>query len=52
MGFIKEELAEPDQDVRGIIIALDDDKKIKYALNVTKNIDFYRYKIDFKLLKM
>ena len=51
MGFIKEELLEPYQDVKGIIIALDDDKKIKYALNVTNNIEFYRYKIDFKLIK-
>ena len=51
MGFIKEELAEPDQNVKGIIIALDDDKKIKYALNVTTNIEFFRYKIDFKLYK-
>ena len=51
MGFVKEELAESGQNVKGIIIALDDDKKIKYALNVTNNIEFYRYKIDFKLFK-
>jgi len=51
MSFIKEELAEPNQNVKGIIIALDDDKKIKYALSVTNNIEFYRYKIDFKLFK-
>jgi restriction system protein len=51
MGFIKEELAESGQKVKGIIIALEDDKKIKYALSVTNNIEFYRYKIDFKLFK-
>jgi hypothetical protein len=51
MGFVKEELAEPDQNVKGIIIALDDDPKIKYALSVTNNIEFYRYKINFKLFK-
>jgi restriction system protein len=51
MGFIKEELLEPHQEIKGIIIALDDDKKIRYALNVTNNIEFYRYKIDFKLIK-
>jgi len=51
MGFIKEELAESSQKVKGIIIALEDDKKIRYALSVTNNIDFYRYKIDFKLFK-
>ena len=51
MGFIKEELLEPSQDVKGIIIALNDDKRIKYALSVANNIEFYRYKIDFKLIK-
>ena len=51
MGFIKEELLEPGQDVKGIIIALNDDKRIRYALSVTNNIEFYRYKIDFKLIK-
>ena len=51
MGYVQEELLEPDQNVKGIIIALDDDKKIQYALKVTNNIDFYRYKIDFKLIK-
>jgi restriction system protein len=51
MGFIKEELAEPDQNVKGIIIALNDDKKLQYALSVANNIDFFRYKIDFKLFK-
>jgi restriction system protein len=52
MGYVKEELAEDNQNVKGAIIALDDDKNIKYALSVTNNIDFYRYKIDFKLIKI
>jgi restriction system protein len=51
MGFIKEELAETGQDVKGVLIALEDDKKLKYALSVTNNIEFYKYKIDFKLIK-
>lgn len=51
MGFVKEEILEPGQEVKGIIIALNEDKKIKYALSVTNNIEFYRYKIDFKLIK-
>ena len=49
MGFVKEELAEPDQDVRGVIIALEDDLRIKRALSVTSGIEFYRYKVSFKL---
>lgn len=51
MGYVKEELAEDDQDVSGVIIALEDDLKIKRALAVTSNIEFYRYIIDFKLFK-
>ncbi len=51
MGYVKEELAEDNQIVKGIIIGLEDDLKIKRALSVTKNIEFYRYKVDFKLFK-
>lgn len=51
MGFVKDELAEENQLVKGAIIALDDDLRIKRALSVTSNIDFYRYEISFKLKK-
>ena len=51
MGYVQEELAEPGQNVRGVIIALDDDKRIRRALAVAANIEFYRYQIDFKLFK-
>lgn len=51
MGYVKEELAEPNQQVRGVIIGLEDDIRIKRALAVTSNIDFYRYQISFKLYK-
>ncbi|MBU6339489.1 MAG: DUF1016 family protein [Rickettsiales bacterium] len=50
MGYIKE-LAKDDQEVKGVIIALEDDLKIKRALSVTSNIEFYRYQVSFKLLK-
>ena len=49
MGFVKDELAEPGQTVRGVIIALDDDNRIRRALSVASNIDFYRYEVNFKL---
>lgn len=49
MGYIKDEIAESDQEVKGIIIAFDDDQRIRRALSVTNNIDFYRYKINFSL---
>jgi restriction system protein len=51
MGFVSEMLAEKEQVVKGIIIALEDDIRIRRALSVAKNIEFYRYEITFKLSK-
>jgi len=51
MGYVKEELAEESQEVKGVIIALDDDIRIKRALSVTNNIEFYRYQVNFRLFK-
>ena len=51
MGFVQEELAEAGQQVRGVIIALEDDPKIRRALQMTPSILFYRYEISFKLVK-
>ena len=51
MGYVMEELADEDQTVKGIIIALEDDLRIKRALKVARNIDFYRYKVSFNLFK-
>lgn len=50
MGFVLEELAEPHQTVKGVIIALEDDLRIRRALKVANGIDFYRYKINFSLI--
>lgn len=51
MGYVLEELSEPNQTVHGAIIALEDDLRIRRALKVTKNIEFYRYQISFALIK-
>lgn len=51
MGYVIDELAEPDQTVRGVIIAMEDDLRLRRALKVTNNIDFYRYQVSFKLIK-
>lgn len=51
MGYVKEELAEPGQQVKGVIIGLEADNRLKRALSVTTNIEFYAYHIDFKLNK-
>ena len=51
MGYILEEIAEKGQTVRGLIIALEDDKKLRRALVVTNNIEFFRYKVSFELFQ-
>lgn len=51
MGYVREELAEPEQNVQGAIIALEDDQRIRRALAVMPHIAFYRYQVSFKLLK-
>ena len=51
MGFVKDELAEPNQIVKGVIIGLEDDLRIRRALSVTNNIEYYRYEVSFKLNK-
>ena len=51
MGYVKQELAEPNQGVKGVIIALDDDTRIRRALAMTPDISFYRYEVSFKLNK-
>lgn len=51
MGYVKDELAESGQTVRGVIIALEDDLRLRRALSVASNIEFYRYQVSFKLFK-
>jgi len=51
MGYVKQELAEENQAVKGVIIALEDDVRIKRALVMAPDISFYRYEINFKLVK-
>jgi restriction system protein len=51
MGYVQEELAEEGQTIKGVIIALEDDQKIRRALAMVPTIDFYRYQISFKLMK-
>lgn len=50
MGYVLAELAEPGQTVRGVIIALEDDIRLRRALSVAPSIDFYRYQVSFQLL--
>ena len=51
MGYVKEELAEEGQEVRGVVIALEDDQRIRRALSIVPCIDFFRYQISFRLIR-
>lgn len=51
MGYVIDELAEPGQSVRGLIIALEDDLRIRRALRAAQGIDFMLYRVSFSLVK-
>jgi hypothetical protein len=50
MGWVKREIAKDGQDVRGCIIALQDDPNLKDALYASPDIDFMRYEVKFDLV--
>jgi restriction system protein len=50
MSFVQEMLAEKDQTVHGIIIALDDDQRSRRALAMVSNIRSSPYQINLKLI--
>lgn len=51
MGYVDEEVATRNQKVKGLIIALEDDLRIRRALSINPDIDFYRYAISFDLIE-
>ena len=52
MGYVKDELLEEDQMVKGIIIALTDDQRLRRAISLLQGtVDFYRYQVNFELIK-
>jgi len=51
LALVEEELAGSGQSVRGVIIALEDDLNIRYALKASKAaIKFMRYEVRFNLI--
>lgn len=52
MGFVKNELAINGESVRGVVIALEDDLRLRNALSMVPSIDFFRYQVDFKLISI
>lgn len=51
MGYVGEVLAEDGQSVEGAVIALEDDVKLRRALQAISHVHFYRYKVQFTLVK-
>ena len=49
MGWIKKNIAKENQEVKGLIIALDDDRNMRLSLEIVKDVKFLRYK-KFELL--
>ena len=49
IGYVREQVAEDDQQVEGAIIALEDDQKMRWALLAVPSISFYRYQVSFDL---
>ena len=49
MGYVKDELAEPDQTIEGVIIGTEDDPKLQRALSMMSNVRFMRYRVSFEL---
>jgi len=51
MSYVKDELAEEGQSVSAVIIAHEDDQRLRRALSQVSGIEFYRYEVSFKLHK-
>ncbi len=51
IGYVQDQLCEEGQTVEGIIIALEDDQKLRRALLPVPFIEFYRYQMSFKLVR-
>ncbi|MEZ4866630.1 MAG: endonuclease NucS [Caldilineaceae bacterium] len=49
MGWVKENLCQGDQTVKGIVICRDPDPKLSYALKMVNNVDIRYYSVSFTL---
>lgn len=49
MGWVKRNLCQNGQAVRGLVICRDHDPKLTYALEMTNNIDVRYYSVSFRL---
>jgi hypothetical protein len=51
MGWVGEHLAQPDEKVEGLVIALGHDERLRYALKILPNVKFMRYEVSFRLVE-
>jgi hypothetical protein len=53
MQWVKENLSEISEDkVSGIVVAAEQDDKLRYALRMIPDVDFYSYVVDFKVKRL
>ena len=50
MGWVKRELAEPDENVKGLVIAYEADKGMLYALSHLPDVNLSLYRVEFHLI--
>jgi len=51
LGWVKKHLAEPGEQVEGLIIGLKDDLKLHYALETLSHVRFLKYQVEFSLVE-
>ena len=51
MGWVRSNLIESNEDVEGLIIGLEDDSNLMFAISEVSKVRFMRYKIDFQLIE-
>lgn len=49
MGWVKDNLARDNEEVKGIIIAGEADEKLRYAVKIIPNVEFFTYSLKFNL---
>ena len=52
MGWIRQELAENDQSVRGVIVAINISTDLKHASSSLRDMELVEYKLSFTLDKI
>lgn len=52
MGYVKQNLAEAGEEVTGMIVAGEDDERLRYALSVTRDVRYMVYRVHFRLEEM